>query len=476
MNSSEQFKNYTEKVCEQIRWKNAHNMVKKEIENHLIDQKIAYMNMGDSESIAEEKALLQMGDPVAVGAALDETHKPAPQKCMIGLVSVLFFLGFIIQYRLTLGSVLEVKSGSIPYQFAMFGFAWLIFIGAYFLDFSVIRKHPYLLFVLLFSMDLWMQFFGTTTYGQNWFIFGPFSMSSASLSLLFPLAFCGIFYKFREKGKNGYFRSGVIAALFCSLLLTSHTVGGLFVFVCSAGILMAVAAWKKWFGDKTKSVLLFFILAGILGIGMVLIAEPYRLERLTYILHPDADPTGSGYIPTLLRGMLKNAVFFGEGDPFIPNSAFLDKGILFQPDDAALYLPYFSVRTDYLLAYLTYEYGWIVFITLVGLLAVFLVFGFRKCLKQKSVLGQIVSLSILCTFSTETLLYIIANLGVTYFAPIALPFLSYGGTALVIHMALAGMLLSTFRTGEVYIDSIEPKLNDNKFIQWDNGKLIISFK
>ena len=150
MNSSEQFKNYTEKVCEQIRWKNAHNMVKKEIENHLIDQKIAYMNMGDSESIAEEKALLQMGDPVAVGAALDETHKPAPQKCMIGLVSVLFFLGFIIQYRLTLGSVLEVKSGSIPYQFAMFGFAWLIFIGAYFLDFSVIRKHPYLLFVLLF--------------------------------------------------------------------------------------------------------------------------------------------------------------------------------------------------------------------------------------------------------------------------------------------------------------------------------------
>ena len=98
MNSSEQFKHYTEKVCEQIRWKKAHGMVAQEIENHLIDQKNAYMDMGDSESTAEEKALLQMGDPVAVGAVLDSTHKPAPQWGMMGLVMVLFLLGAVIQF------------------------------------------------------------------------------------------------------------------------------------------------------------------------------------------------------------------------------------------------------------------------------------------------------------------------------------------------------------------------------------------
>ena len=111
-----------------------------------------------------------------------------------------------------------------------------------------------------------------------------------------------------------------------------------------------------------------------------------------------------------------------------------------------------------------------------ALLAVFLGIGFRKSLKQKSVLGQMVSLSILCTFAAEILLYIAANLGYPLIAPIALPFLSYGGTALVIHMALAGILLSTFRTGEVYQDSAKPVLNESKFIQWDDGKLIISFK
>ena len=71
MNVSDAFHRYAEKVCEQIRWKKAHPAVAQEIEDHLTDQKNAYLAAGDSESIAEEKALLQMGDPVSVGAAGD---------------------------------------------------------------------------------------------------------------------------------------------------------------------------------------------------------------------------------------------------------------------------------------------------------------------------------------------------------------------------------------------------------------------
>ena len=87
-----------------------------------------------------------------------------------------------------------------------------------------------------------------------------------------------------------------------------------------------------------------------------------------------------------------------------------------------------------------------------------------------------VSLSILCTFAMEIWNYIAANLGAIYLAPIALPFLSYGTTALLLNMGLAGILLSTFRTGEVYQDHVKPALSERKFIQWDDGKLIISFK
>lgn len=79
------------------------------------------------------------------------------------------------------------------------------------------------------------------------------------------------------------------------------------------------------------------------------------------------------------------------------------------------------LRSDYLLAYLTYHYGWVASGIVVLLLAVFLGLGFRKALKQKSIFGQMVSLTILCTFTAEILLYIPANLGIWLIAPIALP-------------------------------------------------------
>ncbi|MGM9916637.1 FtsW/RodA/SpoVE family cell cycle protein [Anaerotignum sp.] len=470
MNASDPFKRYAEKVCEQIRWKKAHGVVAKEIENHLIDQKNAYMDMGDPESTAEEKALLQMGDPVAVGAALDNTHKPAPQWGMIGLVMVLFAIGAFIQF-LFVNTILtkedfEVFSSiSANTLFLFLPLSLAAFIGAYFLDFSFFGKHPYILPALLLFYEILSQLFGTWAEGKMWLVVGPVAISPISFAIVFPLAFCGLFYQQRKKGRNGYFIGGIIAIVFCILLQFFHTAGGILMFGFSAGILMIAAVKKEWFGKNTKTILLFFVIAGIIGMVLLQFTPPvrYRLSKLAYILHPEADPTGAGYVPTILRGMLEHSVFFGEGTPFLEWDIFY----AVMPMD---------FRADYLLTFLTYRYGWVVSMGLVLLLGVFLVLGFRKCLKQKSILGQMVSLSILCTFTAEVLIYITTNLGFVYAAPIALPFLSYGTTALLLNMALAGILLSVFRTGEVYQDNEKPVFSESKFIQWDDGKLIISFK
>jgi len=148
VNVSDAFHRYAEKVCEQIRWKKAHPAVAQEIEDHLTDQKNAYLAAGDSESIAEEKALLQMGDPVSVGAALDQTHKPAPQWGIIGLVLLLFVLGGIIQVLLLKtipvgNDALATRSAQVLFVFLPLSLA--TFVGMYFLDFSFFGKHPYVL-------------------------------------------------------------------------------------------------------------------------------------------------------------------------------------------------------------------------------------------------------------------------------------------------------------------------------------------
>lgn len=453
MNVSDAFHRYAEKVCEQIRWKKAHSAVAQEIEDHLTDQKNAYLAAGDSESIAEEKALLQMGDPVSVGAALDQTHKPAPQWGIIGLVLLLFVLGGIIQVLLLKtipvgNDALATRSAQVLFVFLPLSLA--TFVGMYFLDFSFFGKHPYVLPLGLLMVDLAAQLFGVSYCGKRWFTLGSFALSPLALSLLFPLAFCGLFYRLRSQGRRGYLISGVLT------------------FVFSAGILMLIASKKKWFDKQRNMFLLLFLLAVVCLIVLLMFYAPFRYrygwERLYTIFVPSGDPMGSGYLSTQLKTILSHCVLLGEGAALSETQAFL-------LTDASM------LRSDYLLAYLTYHYGWVASGIVVLLLAVFLGLGFRKALKQKSIFGQMVSLTILCTFTAEILLYIPANLGIWLIAPIALPFLSYGATASLINMALAGVLLSVFRTGEVYRDTApHPIFSDSKFIQWADGKLTISFK
>ena len=471
MNVSDAFHRYAEKVCEQIRWKKAHPAVAQEIEDHLTDQKNAYLAAGDSESIAEEKALLQMGDPVSVGAALDQTHKPAPQWGIIGLVLLLFVLGGIIQVLLLKtipagNDALATRSAQVLFIFLPLSLA--AFVGMYFLDFSFFGKHPYVLPLGLLMVDLAAHLFGVFYGGKRWLILGSFALSPLALSLLFPLAFCGLFYRLRSQGRRGYLISGVLAAVFCLFLSYCHTFSGVLTFVFSAGILMLIAAKKEWFGKKNQTILLLlFLLVVVCLIVLLMFYAPFRYQfafRARTIFLPNSDVAGDGYVPAQLRAAISHSVFLGKGKDIVGISPILIEipGML---------------RSDYLLTYLTYHYGWAVSGGLVLLLAVFLGLGFRKALKQKSIFGQMVSLTILCTFTAEILLYIPANLGIWLIAPIALPFLSYGATALLINMALAGVLLSVFRTGEVYRDTApHPIFSDSKFIQWADGKLTISFK
>ena len=467
MNVSDAFHRYAEKVCEQIRWKKAHPAVAQEIEDHLTDQKNAYLAAGDSESIAEEKALLQMGDPVSVGAALDQTHKPAPQWGIIGLVLLLFVLGGIIQVLLLKtipvgNDALATRSAQVLFVFLPLSLA--TFVGMYFLDFSFFGKHPYVLPLGLLMVDLAAQLFGVSYCGKRWFTLGSFALSPLALSLLFPLAFCGLFYRLSEVRAEG----AILSAVFCLVLSYCHTFSGVLTFVFSAGVLMLIASKKKWFDKQRNMFLLLFLLAVVCLIVLLMFYAPFRYrygwERLYTIFVPSGDPMGSGYLSTQLKTILSHCVLLGEGAALSETQAFL-------LTDASM------LRSDYLLAYLTYHYGWAVSGGLVLLLAVFLGLGFRKALKQKSIFGQMVSLTILCTFTAEILLYIPANLGLWLIAPIALPFLSYGTMQLLFNMALAGVLLSVFRTGEVYRDTApHPIFSDSKFIQWADGKLTITFK
>ena len=104
MTPFEKIQAYSKAVCAQMRWKKAHAVITEEIENHLIDQRNAYMADGADEAAATDKAITQMGDPVTVGAQLDRTHRPKPQWGLMAIAIVFLVSGITFQFIMQWGS------------------------------------------------------------------------------------------------------------------------------------------------------------------------------------------------------------------------------------------------------------------------------------------------------------------------------------------------------------------------------------
>jgi cell division protein FtsW (lipid II flippase) len=182
----------------------------------------------------------------------------------------------------------------------------------------------------------------------------------------------------------------------------------------------------------------------------------YRWDRLEAAFNPSLDPQGAGFIGTQIKAMLNGANLFGHG-------------VL---SGAASSVPWLGNAVDYLLTYLIFNTGWISFIMIMGLLLFFIVKGFMLCFRQKSGLALFVSVSIMMTFTMQVIVYVIANLGFPLVAPLSLPLISNGSIATIINLALIGIMLSVFRTGDIVKDKNTSKIRN--FITYSDGKLIIS--
>ena len=106
MPSHENVSEYINKVCNQIRWKRVRPVIARELENHIDDQGQSYISGGMEPGEAIEKALIQMGDPMEIGSALDRTHRPKPEWSMLILMAAALLIGLAI--RMFVSSVNEL--------------------------------------------------------------------------------------------------------------------------------------------------------------------------------------------------------------------------------------------------------------------------------------------------------------------------------------------------------------------------------
>lgn len=465
MQPSEQIQKYCSDVCDQIRWKKAKPVIAAEIENHLCDQRDAYISSGYDDMTAAEKAVLQMGDPVSLGQQLDKTHKPSPQKPMIVLTGIFMLAGISANYFIAHSANSLDTFQILPYILA-FG----LFMICYYLDFTILGKHARKLYYLVFLIAVIQIMTGSSVNGRLYWHMGPVFISSSYLSLIFPVAYALFIYSMRKKGFEGIFKCGIAYLPFAAVLWKIPTMSGLIMYTLTALTVLCFSVFRGWFGVSRKQGLMLVLIPSVTVLtGLTVfafIAMPQVIERFNTFVNPSQRRWEAGYLYCLIRELISASIFLGRG------------GVTENMGDITN-LP--GISTDYSLVYLIHQVGFVVLLCIAVFVILFSFLGIRKALKEKSALGSLLSLSIILTFMLQSFFYIMDNVGYGLVASLSMPFISYGNSSLFIHAALTGFMLSIFRTGEIVRDpsplaSESSRKRGRSIFTYENGRIIINLK
>lgn len=172
----------------------------------------------------------------------------------------------------------------------------------------------------------------------------------------------------------------------------------------------------------------------IMGSGMVALPfmvyliyhSAYRLKRIKAFMNPELDPTGIGWQIIQSKYAFGAGGFFGQG--------------LGEGKQKLFYLP--EAHTDFILSVVGEELGFIGVLVIIGMFFVLIQRSMRIAMAAQDTFGRFLALGIAILFAIEA----VVNMGVvTGLLPtkgLALPFLSYGGSSLVISLFAVGVLLN----------------------------------
>lgn len=170
---------------------------------------------------------------------------------------------------------------------------------------------------------------------------------------------------------------------------------------------------------------------GLVGLGGIagIIFEPYRMARFTSFLNPWADPKGSGYqlIQSLLA--LGSGGIWGMG--------------LGKSRQKCYYIP--EPHTDFIFSIIGEELGLIGCTVVVVLFVVLVWRGIVIAIKAKDTYGTLVATGITSVIAVQAIINIAVVTGAMPVTGVPLPFISYGGSSLVINMIAMGILLNISR-------------------------------
>ena len=405
-------KSFLNEVKSQIKSKEAQEFVATELDYHLKESKIKWIERGFTESLAEEKAVKQMGNPIRIGQQLNKIHRPKVDWLMITLLIItmglsflpIFIEGFTYDSSISINKLIIVIIGIVTV------------VGMMFIDYRKLENFGWLFYLIGSLILLSIYFFSNTMiFGRPLIDLKVLTIESLMAIPFFFLAWASFFNNNKFKILHLVILSVISISLF--YLVTNLTSIYIYIFMT-----FTMIWWSKF---NKKKILYLHIVLGLMtlmtSIFLLQNIKQYQITRLLAYLNPNKY---GNFTIMQLKDMFETAGWFGQSS----DTKFLQ-----------------GAFTDFAFVSLTYYYGWLFASVLAIILFLFVVRIVLLLTKIKDSFGKLLLVGVVSIY----LVQLVSNIGMTFgwtpLMPISLPFISYGLMPTLLNAFLIGVALSVYR-------------------------------
>jgi len=280
---------------------------------------------------------------------------------------------------------------------------------------------------------LLVEFVGKVGMGaQRWIDLGPIVLQPSEMMKFTLVMLLAAYYDWLDVRKTSrplYVAIPVVIIVVPAVLvLMQPNLGTALLLLLGGAAVMFMAGVSVW----------YFVVVGALGAGAIAsvfltrgtpwqLLHDYQYRRIDTFLDPTADPLGAGY------NIIQAKIALGSG-------GWTGRGFMQGTQSRLNFLP--EKHTDFIFTTLAEEFGFVGAFSLLMLYALIIFFCFTTALQNKDRFSQLLVLGIAANF----FLYLAVNLsmvmGLVPVVGVPLPFLSYGGSAMLVMMAAFGLVQS----------------------------------
>jgi cell division protein FtsW len=353
---------------------------------------------------------------------------------MFTVTTVLVFIGLVMIFSASAVMAKERFGSAYTFLWRQLGCAvvgMVAMVVAMKLDYRRF-KHPGVVFTLLgvTTILLISVLFLDRAHGTHrWFRLGPLSFQPSEVAKPAIILFLAWFLETKTKAMDDW-RNTLLPAIaptliFLALIVFQPDLGTAIACAAITGCILFVAGIRlRYFG--------YAALASLLPLYVLIFHVAYRRDRILAFLNPYSDPQGRGFhiIQSLIA--VSTGGVTGTG--------------LMEGKQKLFYLP--EPHTDFIFAVTAEELGLVGAMIVIILFAIFLWRGTRAALRTQDNFGRFLAVGITGMIVLQAFINISVVLGLMPTKGIPLPFVSYGGSSLLVTLACVGVLLNITKQAE----------------------------